>query len=68
MHRVGRTARAQATGDAITFVSWDEEPLLKQIEYALGKPLERLPNPLDPTASIAPPKPQMVYRSKSRRR
>jgi len=68
MHRIGRTARAQATGDAITFVSYEEEPLLKQIEYALGKRLERSPNPLFPEASIEPPKARVVYRSRPRRR
>ncbi len=68
MHRVGRTARAKASGDAITFVSYDEEPLIKQIEYALGKPIERAKNPLFPEASFAAPKPQVVYRSRARRR
>ncbi len=68
MHRIGRTARAKATGDAITFVSADEEPLIKQIEYALGKPLVRTKNPLSPEASIEAPKPQVVYRSRPRRR
>ena len=68
MHRIGRTARAQTTGDAITFVSSDEEPLVKQIEYALGKRLERTPNPLFPEASVEPPKARVVYRSRPRRR
>ena len=68
IHRVGRTARAQATGDAITFVSSDEEPLIRQIEYVLGKRLERKKNPLFPEASIEPPKPRVVYRSRPRRR
>ncbi len=68
MHRIGRTARAKSTGDAITFVSSDEEPLMKQIEYALGKRLDRTKNPLFPEASIAPPKAQIVYRSRPRRR
>ena len=68
MHRIGRTARAKSTGDAITFVSSDEEPLMKQIEYALGKRLDRTKNPLFPDASIAPPKAQVVYRSRTRRR
>jgi len=68
MHRIGRTARAQSTGDAITFVSSDEEPLMKQIEYALGKRLDRSKNPLFPDASLAPPKAQVVYRSRPRRR
>ena len=68
LHRVGRTARAKATGDAITFVSSDEEPLIKQIEYVLGKRLERSKNPLFPEASIEAPKPRVVYRSRTRRR
>ncbi|MDQ2680769.1 MAG: DEAD/DEAH box helicase [Candidatus Eremiobacteraeota bacterium] len=68
MHRVGRTARAKASGDAITFVSYDEEPLIKQIEYALGKPITRSKNPLFPEASTVAPKPQVVYRSRTRRR
>jgi ATP-dependent RNA helicase RhlE len=32
VHRVGRTARAEATGDAFTFVSPDEEGDLRAIE------------------------------------
>jgi ATP-dependent RNA helicase RhlE len=68
LHRIGRTARAKATGDAITFVSYDEEPLIKQIEYILGKRLERAKNPLFPEASVEPPKARVVYRSRPRRR
>jgi ATP-dependent RNA helicase RhlE len=68
VHRIGRTARAKAAGDAITFVSSDEEPLIRQIEYLLGKPLERAKNPLFPEASIERPKPRVVYRSRPRRR
>jgi len=68
IHRVGRTARAQAAGDAITFVSSDEEPLIRQIEYVLGKRLERKINPLFPDAGIEAPKPRVVYRSRPRRR
>jgi len=68
LHRIGRTARMQAAGDAITFVSADEEPLVRQIEYALGNPLERTRNPLFPEASISAPKPRVVYRSRRRRR
>jgi ATP-dependent RNA helicase RhlE len=68
LHRIGRTARAKAAGDAITFVSSDEEPLIKQIEYLLGKRLERSQNPLFPEASVEPPKARVVYRSRTRRR
>ncbi len=42
IHRVGRTARAEATGDAFTFVSPEEEGDLSQIERAIGKRLPRV--------------------------
>jgi ATP-dependent RNA helicase RhlE len=41
IHRIGRTGRAEATGDAITFVSRDEEAYLHQIERHTGQRLER---------------------------
>jgi ATP-dependent RNA helicase RhlE len=41
IHRVGRTARAEATGDAITFVSPDEEADFAQIERAIGRRIPR---------------------------
>jgi ATP-dependent RNA helicase RhlE len=42
IHRVGRTARAEATGDAYTFVAPDEENDLRAIERAIGKRLPRI--------------------------
>jgi ATP-dependent RNA helicase RhlE len=42
IHRVGRTARADATGDAFTFVSPEEEGDLGQIERAISKRLPRV--------------------------
>jgi ATP-dependent RNA helicase RhlE len=42
VHRVGRTARAEATGDALTFVAPDEEPDLRAIERAIGRRIPRL--------------------------
>jgi ATP-dependent RNA helicase RhlE len=41
IHRVGRTARVAATGEAYTLVSPDEEGNLRAIERHLGKPLPR---------------------------
>lgn len=41
IHRIGRTARANADGDAITFVSPDESVALRAIESALGRNLPR---------------------------
>jgi ATP-dependent RNA helicase RhlE len=40
-HRIGRTGRAAKTGDAFTFVSAEDEPLIKSIERVLGKKIER---------------------------
>ena len=45
IHRVGRTARASATGDAFTFVSPQEESELRNIERAVGKRLPRVTVP-----------------------
>jgi ATP-dependent RNA helicase RhlE len=45
IHRVGRTARAEATGDAFTFVSPDEDQDLLRIERAIGRRLPRVTVP-----------------------
>jgi ATP-dependent RNA helicase RhlE len=45
IHRVGRTARADALGDAITFVSPDEEGDFRAIERAVGRRIERVTLP-----------------------
>lgn len=42
IHRVGRTARAETTGEAFTFVSPEEEGELRQIERAIGRQLPRV--------------------------
>jgi ATP-dependent RNA helicase RhlE len=41
IHRIGRTARAEATGEAYTLVSPEEEQDMKDIERVLGKKIER---------------------------
>jgi ATP-dependent RNA helicase RhlE len=45
IHRVGRTARAELKGDAITFVAPDEESTLRTIERAVGQRIARLTLP-----------------------
>ncbi len=45
IHRVGRTARAEATGDAFTFVAPEEEGELRAIERAVGTRLPRVTLP-----------------------
>jgi ATP-dependent RNA helicase RhlE len=57
VHRVGRTARAKATGDAITFVAPEEEKYFAQIERALGRRLDRAKVPELPPATPGPARP-----------
>jgi ATP-dependent RNA helicase RhlE len=45
IHRVGRTGRAELTGEAYTFVAPDEEGDLRAIERAIGKTLPRVTLP-----------------------
>ncbi len=42
IHRVGRTARADATGDAFTLVAPEDEADLRQIERVVGSKLPRV--------------------------
>ncbi|MCI2430894.1 DEAD/DEAH box helicase [Candidatus Acetothermia bacterium] len=42
IHRIGRTARAQAIGDAFTLVSPEEEGTVRAIENLIGKKLPRV--------------------------
>ncbi|HEX6792081.1 MAG TPA: DEAD/DEAH box helicase [Candidatus Krumholzibacteria bacterium] len=41
IHRIGRTGRAAATGDAVTLVAFDEEEFMDRIEQHIGVKLER---------------------------
>jgi ATP-dependent RNA helicase RhlE len=45
IHRVGRTGRAELTGDAFTFVAPEEEADLRAIERAIGRALPRVTLP-----------------------
>lgn len=42
VHRVGRTGRGMQKGQAISFCSQEEKPVLKEIEDYLGKPIHEL--------------------------
>ena len=67
IHRIGRTARAEATGDAFTLVDREEEPMIKAIEQALNRALPRVtlphfdykksPRPHDPRPHDPRPRP-----------
>jgi len=56
IHRIGRTGRAGATGEAISFVASEEEKYLADIERLLKKKIDVLPLAIDPMAvrSTAP--------------
>jgi ATP-dependent RNA helicase RhlE len=58
VHRVGRTARMEAVGEALTFVSPDEEDSLRAIERTLGKTIPRVTLPDFNYRAPAPPKAQ----------
>ncbi|HXG90592.1 MAG TPA: DEAD/DEAH box helicase [Vicinamibacterales bacterium] len=45
IHRIGRTGRAEETGDAFTFVSPQEEGDIRAIEKAIGRTLPRITLP-----------------------
>ena len=45
VHRIGRTGRAAATGDAFTFMAPDEISMVRLIERTLGQPIPRISVP-----------------------
>ncbi len=56
VHRVGRTARMEAAGEAITFVTPEDEGDVRAIERALGKPIPRVTLPDFDYRAPPPPK------------
>jgi ATP-dependent RNA helicase RhlE len=40
-HRIGRTGRIGATGDAFTFVTTEDVAMVRALEHLLNAPLER---------------------------
>ncbi|MBI3332965.1 MAG: DEAD/DEAH box helicase [Candidatus Omnitrophica bacterium] len=45
IHRIGRTARMEATGDAFTLMDKEEEPFVREIEQTLHRALPRVTLP-----------------------
>jgi ATP-dependent RNA helicase RhlE len=73
IHRVGRTGRAEATGEAFTFVSSEEEGALHAIERAIGKRLPRVTVPdfdytARPKARLEIPLAQRIAEIRARKR
>jgi len=58
VHRIGRTGRAGATGQALSLVSQDEQPLLRDIERFTRQTITRVIVPdFDPARMAEPPAP-----------
>ncbi len=73
IHRVGRTGRAEATGDAFTFVAPDEESDLRDIEKAIGRRLPRVTVPdfdysAKPEGQLEVPRGQRIAEIRARKR
>lgn len=70
VHRVGRTGRAQKSGEAITFVSREEAGLFARIEGAIGTRLQRTEHQFVEAASanVFTVEPQVRRRTFQRRR
>jgi ATP-dependent RNA helicase RhlE len=55
IHRIGRTGRAERTGDAFTLVTPDDKDMIRALEKIMGKPLSRQTlNGFDYTAPAPP--------------
>ena len=72
IHRVGRTARAELTGDAFTLAAPEEADELRAIERAIGKPLLRVTLPdfdyaAKPTAKLEVPLGERIAAIRARR-
>lgn len=52
IHRVGRTARAESTGVALTFINTDDQRKFQRIEELIGDEIKKLPVP--PSLGNAP--------------
>lgn len=56
IHRIGRTGRAQRTGDAFTLVTDDDKDMIRTLEKIMGQPLKR--ETLEDFDYAAPPPPR----------
>ena len=66
IHRIGRTGRAEHTGDAFTLVTPDDRDMVRAIEKILGKPIIR--QTLDGFDYTAPAPPRIPSAPRGQRR
>ncbi len=68
VHRIGRTGRAGASGEAISLVDINEVEYLRDIEKLLGEKLSsEIIEDFEPTAKLSENKPKQQQRGKSRK-
>lgn len=60
IHRIGRTGRAERSGDAFTLVTPDDNDMIRTLEKIMGNPLTRETLPDFDYIAPAPPKPATV--------
>ena len=68
VHRIGRTGRAEATGDAITFVSSEEEKYLREVGKFIGRKLTAQKCKGFSYVKSPPPEPKTTKNSKPSQR
>ena len=66
IHRIGRTGRAERTGDAFTLVTPDDNDMIRQLERIMGQPLARKTFDDFDYAVAAPPRSQSDVRGRGR--
>jgi ATP-dependent RNA helicase RhlE len=64
IHRIGRTGRAQKTGDAFTLVTPEDDDLIKKLERIMGQPLKR--ETLEGFDYKVPPPPRSAFGGRGR--
>ena len=68
-HRIGRTGRAHQSGEAFTFVSQNDEAMVRSLERLLGDPIERRHLPgFDYGVAVADSRPQPEQHSRQPQR
>lgn len=69
VHRVGRTARADAKGEAVTFISESDIARFQKIEALIERPVNKLPLPAElgeaPVWKDVLPKPQRNHKKRN---
>ncbi|HMR91023.1 MAG TPA: DEAD/DEAH box helicase [Chitinophagaceae bacterium] len=64
VHRVGRTARAESTGVALTFINAADQQKFRRIEKLIGAPVQKVPLP--PGLKTDPRSPQRTKKRQPR--